>query len=207
MDNNPSDNQTISEEEMGLDDQSDAQTAHINEIKDEDVSNGEQEQDIPIDNFESKFSKILEEIVKSKQAQASTLAEFSNYKVRVEREKEELKKTANSKIIAQIIGLLDVINKAIESESKKIEIKDNQASSVESLITIKKAVERILADQKVKLVIPLENEKFNPEIHFAQGTIKDDKREDSVILTVIKPGFFLNEILVEPAIVIVSVKE
>lgn len=155
----------------------------------------EQVQEIQIENY----SALLEELANSKETLVRTFAEFDNYKKRVEKEKEEIKKTSNKDLISKIIDILIIIDKAIENS--------HEQSTISVLNSIKGLIEQILIEQKVEMINPKELEKFDANLHFAQASVKQEDNKQQVVLTVIKPGFIINGLLVQPALVVVNSSE
>jgi len=109
-------------------------------------------------------------------------ADFENFRKMVEREREEVIKSANKKIIEDILEILDDLENAIkktnEDESKGFRI-------------IRNKLLRILENYGLKK-IECVGKKFDPYYHEVIITEKSEK-EDGTILEEIQEGYMLGE--------------
>jgi len=126
------------------------------------------------------------------------LAEFDNFKKRTLKEKEELYKTASSKIITAILPVLDDIDRAVDTV-----IDENNKPYIEGFDLISKKFRSILAQYGLEQMNNL-GEDFNTDYHEAVTIVDvDDDNKGKVIEEVVK-GYLLNDHVIRFAKVVVG---
>ncbi|MFH1826887.1 MAG: nucleotide exchange factor GrpE [bacterium] len=120
------------------------------------------------------------------------LADYQNFEKRTMQEKEELISSASKRIIMKLLSLLDNLEKA------EVFVKD------EGLKLIKEDLERILKEEGLE-EIEVQDKVFNPEV--AEAVEKIIGTEDNKIVEVIRKGYKLNGLVIQPAQVKVSIKK
>lgn len=132
-------------------------------------------------------------------AKLRMLAEMDNYKKRLEREKTDLVKYANEKVIADIIPALDTLDLALLHGSNNDACKD----LIMGVEMTRKMFLDILAQHGLTPVGEV-GEEFTPEKHEA---ISEEARQDmdpGQVCQLVSRGYTLKDRLVRPAKVIVS---
>jgi molecular chaperone GrpE len=126
-------------------------------------------------------------------------ADFENARKRLEREKQEYFKYANSEIILELLSVLDVFKKAYDTACDKndFEVLKNGVSM------ILKDAERFLKNHGVKKMEVM-GEKFDTDLHEAVGFTERGDLPDGVITEQIKEGYMLNDRVIRPALVLVN---
>lgn len=128
------------------------------------------------------------------------LADFNNYRKRVEKEKEETIKFASARIIKDLLPIIDNFEKAIATCNNR---DDNFYKGIELIykqlmeILIKNGVEGIKA----------KGEQFDPSYHEAIGTEAMEDKEDNIILEEYQKGYLLHNKLLRPSLVKVNVRK
>lgn len=117
-------------------------------------------------------------------------AEFENYKRRVEKEKEEMKKQANAEIIKSLLIIVDELEIAIQH------VKDKGIEMIHS---------NLILTLKTYGLHEMNDKKFDPYKHEAIKQVDD--AEDGKIVEVLKKGYVLNNSVIRPALVVVSRKK
>jgi len=117
------------------------------------------------------------------------LADYQNFEKRVKQEKEDLIKTASKRIILKLLPLLNNLEKA------EIFVKD------QGLELIKDDLLRVIREEGVE-ELDVQDKLFNPEFAEAVEIIKG--AEDNKIVEVIRKGYKLNGVVIQPAQVKVS---
>ncbi len=148
----------------------------------------------------TEISKLQEELNQKNEALLRTVAEYQNYRKRVEKEKQDLIKYANEKIMKDLIAVHDNFERAIGSMDKENEAIASVVSGVEM---IKKSFDDILERYGVT-EIEAEGEAFNPDSHHAVMTEEREGVEASTVLEVFQKGYKLHEKVIRPAMVKVS---
>jgi molecular chaperone GrpE len=155
--------------------------------------------------------KLRSELQKKEQAAREshdrylrTLADFENYKKRAQKEQMEQAKFANEKLIKEFLPVIDNLDRAL-AHSK--ETKDFE-KMVEGVELIQKQLLSTLAKFGVRPIESL-NQPFDPFLHQSIGQVESDRsdeKEDQVVGETQK-GYFLNERVLRPSLVLVSKKK
>jgi molecular chaperone GrpE len=127
------------------------------------------------------------------------LAEFDNFKKRTFKEKEELYKTASSKIITAILPVLDDIDRAINT----VVVNEGNKPLIEGLDLISKKFRTILHQHGLELMICL-GEDFNTDYHEALTIVEVDHEQKGKVIEEIEKGYLLNGHVIRFAKVVVG---
>lgn len=125
------------------------------------------------------------------------LAEFDNYKKRTYKEAEELKASANAKLIKELLKIVDEFELALP------EIKDE--STKKGIAMVYERLMKLLKEYGVSQ-IPATG-KFNHALHEAVLQVPCEGKQDGEIAHEIRKGYFLHSKVIRPAVVSVSRKE
>lgn len=124
------------------------------------------------------------------------LAEFDNFRKRVEKEKRDIMKYGNENIILQLIPFDEIFENVLKQidKSPKLEvIKDG-------IELLKKEFTKLLEGFGVKRMKAV-GEKFNPQFHEAIGFVETDDIEDGIIIEEAKSGYIYNDRVIRPSMV------
>jgi molecular chaperone GrpE len=123
-------------------------------------------------------------------------ADFENYKKRAARERREYVTLANERLIAELIPILDDLERALGAAEQ------HQEAQLEEGVEL---VHRSLAALLQRYgVTPIETDgKFDPHVHEALLSQPSEAEEGSVI-DVVQKGYKLGERVVRPARVVVA---
>jgi molecular chaperone GrpE len=128
------------------------------------------------------------------------LAEFDNFRKRVEREKQEFRKLANEDLIRDLIPVLDNFSRAVSHQG------DTDLESFrEGVELIARQLQDVLTRQGLEEIDPL-GEPFNPEYHDAVQRVEDPEKEPGTVVSVLAKGYTLGGRLLRPAMVAVAVE-
>jgi molecular chaperone GrpE len=127
------------------------------------------------------------------------LAEFDNFKKRTLKEKEELYKTASSKVITAILPILDDMDRALLTIP---ETQDNMAV-IEGFNLINKKFKGILQQMGLEPLQSLHTE-FNTDFHEALTTVEVEEEKKGKVIDEIEKGYMLNGHLIRFAKVVVG---
>ena len=131
------------------------------------------------------------EVAKHKDQLLRTMADFENYKKRMQNEKAALAKFANETLLSEMLPILDNFGRALEHTEIK-----------EGLLLVKKQMEDVFKKFGVKEV-ETEGKIFDPHFHEAVQKIDSNKPENEIV-EVMQKGYILNGRLIRPAMVIIS---
>jgi molecular chaperone GrpE len=123
-------------------------------------------------------------------------ADFENFKKRAARERQEYVQLANERLIAELIPILDDLERALSSAEQH-----EEAQLEDGVRLVHRALAGLLERHGVS---PIETEgKFDPHVHEALLSQPSEAEEGSVI-DVVQKGYKLGERVVRPARVVVA---
>jgi molecular chaperone GrpE len=123
-------------------------------------------------------------------------ADFENYKKRAARERQEYVRLANERLIAELIPILDDLERALAAADEH-----QEAQLEDGVELVHRSLAALLARHGVT---PIETEgKFDPHVHEALLSQPSEAEEGSVI-DVVQKGYKLGERVVRPARVVVA---
>ena len=147
----------------------------------------------------SENSEALKQLEEEKQAVEDRLlrlsAEFDNYRKRTQREKDGTYQTAVANTVAQFLGVLDNLERALEASdggdfAKGVEMTLNQ---------FKKA----LNDLGVEAIDPV-GQPFDPNVCNAVAHVESDEFGENTVSAVFQKGYKLGDRILRPAMVQVA---
>ena len=123
-------------------------------------------------------------------------ADFENYKKRAARERQEYVRLANERLIAELIPILDDLERALSAAEEH-----QEAQLEEGVRLVHRSLAGLLERHGVK---PIETKgQFDPHVHEALLSQPSEAEEGSVI-DVVQKGYKLGERVVRPARVVVA---
>jgi molecular chaperone GrpE len=152
---------------------------------------------------ESEYLKLKEEADRAKEYWDKLLrlqADFENTRKRLEKDKQDFCKFANESIIAELLNILDDLERTVELAQSKNE----------DLSAFLKGVEMILAHLYEMLksygVKPIEAEGklFNPQYHEALMQVENKELPEHTIVEELQKGYLLNDRVIRTTKVKVS---
>jgi molecular chaperone GrpE len=123
-------------------------------------------------------------------------ADFDNYKKRVAREREELAKFANERLVKELLPILDDLERALVAASEH-----EEARLEEGVRLVHRSLAELLARHGVREIET--NGMFDPHVHEALLSQPSEAEEGSVI-DVVQKGYTLADRVVRPARVVVA---
>lgn len=166
----------------------------------------------PEDSEENRVESLRAELQKKESAANEshdrylrTLADFENYKKRSQKEQVEQAKYANEKLIKEFLPVIDNLDRAL-LHSKETKDFDKMVEGVE---LIQKQLLSALGKFGVRPIESL-HQPFDPFLHQSIGQVESDgdsgEKENQVVGETQK-GYFLNERVLRPSLVLVSKKK
>lgn len=159
----------------------------------------EKDTEAMIEQLKAELKNALEEVKEYKDKYLRTLAEMDNKRKRMIRERDELQRYANEKIILSILPVVDNFERAINAGENS----DADKKILDGVKLIFKQLKDILEKEGLK---PFESvgQKFDPYKHEAFLAIESKEHEPSTILEEIEKGYLLDNKIIRPARVTVS---
>ncbi len=128
------------------------------------------------------------------------LAEFDNFRKRVEREKEEMRRVAAEEMVRDLVPVLDTFERALGHEGE---------TDVDSFRTGIELIARqlwdVLARRGLEEIDP-RGQRFDPEFHEAVQRVEGSEYEPGTVVSVLAKGYSLGGRLIRPAMVAVAVE-
>ena len=153
------------------------------------------------DKTESKEAKSDEKVQSASDEDADTrylrlMADFQNYKKRVEKEKSDLYSYANEKLISELLAVVDNFERALEQEAGDDGFK-------EGMEMIFKQLGDVLEKSGLAEILAL-GEEFDPNFHNAVMTEETEEYESGKVSGVMQKGYTLNGKVIRPSMVKVA---
>ncbi|MFH0876813.1 MAG: nucleotide exchange factor GrpE [Candidatus Omnitrophota bacterium] len=115
-------------------------------------------------------------------------ADFENLRKRLERDKQEFVKFANEDLIAELLGILDDLERSVEAAEKKQENFEAFLKGIEMILV------HLYELLKKRGVAPIdaEGKKFDPHEHEALMQTETPDQEDGIVLEAMQKGYKIN---------------
>jgi molecular chaperone GrpE len=152
-----------------------------------------------VEMLRAELRKVSEQAKDSEDKHLRALADLDNQRKRALREKEELQKYANERLILEILPVIDNFELAIEAGEKT----ESAEQVVDGVKMIFKQLREILEKEGVA---PFESlgEKFDPYKHEALLAIESKEHAPYTVLEEIQKGYTMKDRVIRPAKVTVS---
>lgn len=126
-----------------------------------------------------------------------TVADYENYRKRVQRERQEERRYSGFEVLHELLGVIDNLERALAAPGTVEELKAGVQMILRQLAELltRAGVERIAAA----------GERFDPAVHDAVARREDPGIEDPVVLEEHQPGYRMHDRLLRPATVTVAV--
>ena len=127
-------------------------------------------------------------------------AELENYKKRVAREMEDLRKFANQSLIKSLLPVLDNLELAIKSS---VEGKNSNSSLLDGVELTRKEILKVLEKFNVEQIEAL-GQAFDPRFHEAVMQEETDKHPGNTVINELQKGYLMHDRLIRPSMVVVA---
>ncbi len=176
------------------------------DLENEDLENGENGSEDQVD-LMADLEAAKQEASDNQDRFLRASAELDNYKKRMAREMDGLRKFATESIIKQLLPIVDNLERAIESDKA---VNETEKSPEESRNCIIEGVGMTLAEilkvfEKFG-VQPIRSlgEPFDPQFHEAVMQEESEDEPHNVVLREFHRGYMMHDRLLRPAMVVVS---
>lgn len=127
-----------------------------------------------------------------------TYAEFENFRKRVVREKEDLMKFGNEKLLKEVLHIKDDLERALEHKETA-----DQETLLDGLSLIGRDLDKLMQTYNVKPIEAL-GQPFDPKIHEALAQEESTEHAPGMVISVFQPGYVYHDRLLRPARVVVA---
>ncbi|MBB3127279.1 molecular chaperone GrpE [Paenibacillus rhizosphaerae] len=128
-----------------------------------------------------------------------TQADFDNFRKRTQKEKEDLAKYASSKLVTELLPVVDNFERALAAAGEGIEME----SFTKGVSMIFRQLEGVLQAEGLQAMVTV-GEPFNPEYHQAIMQVESDEYEEGIVVEEVQKGYMLKDKVLRPAMVKVS---
>jgi molecular chaperone GrpE len=170
-------------------------------------SHDEKDQDYII-NLENQLSQIEEERQKAKEEADNNLnklrylmADFDNYRKRMERQVESKINQGKAELILKFVSIHDDLSRAVETAKQG----KSEQVVIEGLEGILRNVEALFDAEGVK-EIETTGTPFDPNIHDAISFKYDDTVPENTVIAEIRKGYMISDKVLRPSLVEISKK-
>lgn len=125
-----------------------------------------------------------------------TQADFDNFRRRTRLEKEDFAKYASSKLVEQLLPVLDNFERAIQA-SKDSKDFDSLLKGIEMTF---RQLDQTLEQEGLKRM-DASGQPFNPEYHQAIMQVESDEHEDGTVVEEVQRGYMFKDRVLRPAMV------
>lgn len=137
-------------------------------------------------------NKLQDELRRERDMRLRALADFDNYRKRIERERADAAQSGRRDIVLQLLDLADSFDRAFAHAGEA------PAAWVEGLQSIRRKLLGLLESQGVTPFASL-GEPFNPERHEAIGTVDSNDYEPGSVAEELQRGYRWGDSLLRPA--------
>ena len=148
--------------------------------------------DATLDQLEGEEVLLLKQLQERTSDLQRVHAEYANYRKRVERDREEVRRAAQASVVEQLLPVLDDFGRAAE-----------HGELVGSLKTVADSVSATLSRVGLKAFGAVGDE-FDPQVHEALSVVEDPDATTPTVATVYQPGYLFGDKVLRPARVVVA---
>ena len=185
----------VKNEEMGSVDLEEQKIDEENlNAKDTNAEDGVAESD---DSLNNKVIELKDQLLRS-------VAELDNYRKRVDREKEQLRKFGIANFAKELLAVADNLRRALESGPSELAGADEKVKNL--IVGVEMTEKELLgAFEKsgVRQINPL-GEKFDYNFHQAMFEVEAEDKEPGIVVQVLQPGYAIEDRILRAAMVGVS---
>ncbi len=127
-------------------------------------------------------------------------AEFDNYKKRVNKEKEELRRYGNESLLYELLPAIDNLELALKHGSC-----DPRTGVVEGVEITLKELQRTLEKFGLRKIESL-GKKFDPAVHHAMVQVEREDMDEKMVAEELRAGYLLYDKVLRPSLVAVSAR-
>lgn len=142
------------------------------------------------------LGRLQQELEDLRDRSLRTLADYENYRKRVERERTESRRYAGFEVLRELLEVVDNLERAVAAPGSVDELKQG----VELIL---KQLHDLLRRSGVRPV-PAVGEPFDPNMHDAVSRDQDATVDRPTVTAEHQPGFWMHERLLRPAVVSVA---
>jgi len=126
-------------------------------------------------------------------------ADYDNFRRRSRQEKEDFAKYASSRLLEQLLPVVDNFQRALEVSSSN----DDYEALTKGVDMIHRQFAQVLEQEGLQAIEAV-GQPFNPELHQAIMQVESEEYEEGVVVEEVQKGYKLKDKVLRPAMVKVS---
>lgn len=146
-----------------------------------------------------RYAELARQAEDSQQRLLRAQADFDNFRRRTQKEKEELAQYASSKLLTQLLPIVDNFERALTAASGS----GDSESLAKGVDMIFRQLQGVLEQEGLKSMDTV-GQPFNPEFHQAVMQVESDEHEEGTVVEELQKGYTLKDKVLRPAMVKVS---
>jgi len=155
--------------------------------------------EVPDESVEEEADHLKTELDHVRDIYLRKLAEFDNFRKRVEREREEHRLAGVAEMVRELLPVLDNFERALQHAE------DDSGAFLQGVEMIAKQLWDTLEVRGVQEVNPI-GQPFDPELHEAVQRVEDSQHPPGTVAWVMLKGYTMGDRLIRPAMVGVAVE-
>lgn len=164
----------------------------------------EQTEEVPVEDETVTISREEYETLEAQAAQSKeqyllVVADFENFRKRVEREKEHIVSFANENLIHDLLPVLDNLQRALSTELDRAGID----SVLEGVRMVNDQLHSVLGSRGLEAVMTV-GDPFDPQHHEAVGVLPSEEHDEGIVVSELQKGYRLKGKILRPAMVHVA---
>jgi len=128
-------------------------------------------------------------------------ADFDNYRKRLERQMDEIKRYSNERLVVQLLDIVDELELAIKS-ARSSDSKETLIQGVEMTLN---NLKKVLQKEGVSPIDSLDKP-FDSSKHEAISKVEKDDAKECTVVEELRKGYVMKEKVIRPSVVKVAVK-
>lgn len=149
--------------------------------------------------LEARVAELEAQLAAAKDQLLRTAADLDNYRRRVQREKDELRRYAVGSVLEDLLPVVDGLALGMETARKTTEA----AAVADGFAMVIQQFDQALTRHGLREIAPADGA-FDPNQHEVLAMQPSAERDEGEILALIRKGYWLHDRLLRPATVVVS---
>lgn len=147
----------------------------------------------------AELEALRKQAEESQEKYLRTQADFDNFRRRSRQEKEDFAKYASSKLVEQLLPIVDNFERAVAASKDSRDI-DSLLKGIEM---IQRQLDQTLEQEGLK-AMNAAGEPFKPEYHQAVMQVESEEHEEGTVVEVLQKGYIFKDKVLRPAMVKVA---
>lgn len=152
-----------------------------------------------ISSLEQQLAAAKKEAQDNLEGRQRTLAEFQNYKRRVERETAEIGQKAAVDVLSKLLPIVDDFERGMENIPEDIV----GSAWLDGITLVQRKFQKLLDEYNIVVINPV-GEPFDPSRHEAVGVEENTAIESGHVAAILQKGYMYGEKVLRPALVRVA---